>query len=120
MKRADEVARIVALFRERSAYWTAAGFHGAALYRQLAADPELPENLHPLVIATLEGVKLDAVAQRRKRGGGPSFIRTTSNQIIYLTAAYCQFLAVRFVERKSAPAAREYTRATTSATNTAA
>jgi hypothetical protein len=116
-KRTEEIAQTVALFRKRSAHWTSMGYTGAKLYAVLAADPELPENLHPLVIATLEGVKLDAVGQRRKRGGGPSFIRTAQNIVIYPTAAYCAFLAARFVERRAAPAAGEYTRAAASAIN---
>jgi hypothetical protein len=107
----DAVARVVAQFRERSAHWTSQGYHGAELYAALASDPELPENLHARVIAALEGVEPSAVAQRRKRGAGPSFLRTAQNAVIYPTASYCNFLAARFVERKSAPAAREYTRA---------
>jgi hypothetical protein len=72
----------VALFRRRSAYWTSEGFLGASLYERLAADPELPENLHALVIATLEGIKPEAVAARRKRGGGlriPTIAGSNSN-----------------------------------------
>jgi hypothetical protein len=39
-----------------------------------------------------------------------SFIRTAQNAILYTTADYCRFLAARYVERKTAPAQREYTR----------
>ena len=115
-KRTEEIAQTaVALFRKRSAHWTAMGYTGAKLYAALAADAELPEHLSAHVIAALEGIQPDAVAQRRKRGGGPSFIRTASNQIIYPTAAYCHFLAARFVERRPPSAAREYTRTSASA-----
>lgn len=107
----DEIARVVALFRKRSAHWTAEGFHGASLYERLASDPELPENLDPLVIATLEGVQAEAIAARRKRGGGSSFLRTAQNAIRYPTAAYCRYLAVRYVERRPRSAQAEYTTA---------
>jgi hypothetical protein len=109
-KRTADVAHAIALFRELSAYWSSKGFHGASLYEQLAADPLLPENLHPTVIAELEGVEPSAIAQRRKRGGGPSFIRPVSNIVRYPLADYCRFLAARYVERQPAPAGREYTR----------
>lgn len=108
----DEVARVVALFRARSGYWTSHGYHGASLYERLACDPELPENLDPLVIAALEGVKAEAVAQRRKRGGGSSFLKTAQNAIRYPTAAYCKYLAARFVERHPRSAQAEYTNVT--------
>jgi hypothetical protein len=104
-----EVARVVARFRARSAYWTSAGFYGVSLYGKLATDPELPENLHPHVIAALEGVKPEAIAQRRKRGSGSSFLRTAQNAIRYPLSAYCTFLAARYVERAPHPAHAEYT-----------
>jgi hypothetical protein len=111
MPNPDEIARTVAQFRERSAHWTAQGFHGAELYHQLAADPELPENLHPQVIAALEGILPQAVAARRKRGAGPGFLRTAQNAIRFPTASYCRFLAARYVERHPRSAQAEYTNA---------
>jgi hypothetical protein len=83
MTKPDDVARIVALFRARSAFWTQQGFHGALLYERLAADTELPENLSPAVIAELEGIQPSAIAQRRKRGQGSSFLRTAQNAVLY-------------------------------------
>jgi hypothetical protein len=101
----------VDLFRERSTFWSASGYAGADLYDRLATDPILPEYLHPFAIAVLEGVRPDAIAARRKRGGGSSFVRTAQNAILYPTSDYCRFLAARFVERRLQPAQGEYTNA---------
>jgi hypothetical protein len=49
--------------------------------------------------------------QRRRRGAGPSFLRTAQNAIRYPTAAYCAFPAARFVERRPRSAQAEYTTA---------
>jgi len=106
----EDIARLVALFKERSAFWTSQGHHGAALYEALAADSELPENLPPKVIAAIENVKPEALGQRRKRGAPPSFIRSAQNKVDYPRASYCLWLAARYVERQTTRAASEYTR----------
>src|SRR6478736_5025696 len=109
--RDEDIAEIVKLFRERSAFWTSQGYIGAALYEALAADAALPENLPPKVIAAIENVKPSAIAQRRKRGAPPSFIRSAQNKVDYPRASYCQYLRDRFVNRPTAPATVEYSRA---------
>jgi hypothetical protein len=108
-ERDEAVAAIVALFTERSAYWSQRGYHGAQLYEMLACDPALPENFDPAVIAAILHVKPDALAQRRKRGGGPSFLRPSKISVIYPRAQFCLFLRDRFVERRTPRAQSEYT-----------
>lgn len=110
MKTHDDVNRIVELFKQRSAYWTSQAYFGAALYRKLAEDSHLPENFSPKVAAAILGVKPEAMAQRRKRGAPPSFFRWSQNSVDYPRGAFCLFLADRFVERRTALAAPEYTR----------
>ena len=107
--RDEDIARLISLFKERSAFWTSQGYTGAALYEALAADSELPENFPPKVIAAIENVGPGAVAQRRKRGAPPSFIRSAQNKVDYPRASYCLFLRDRFVERPTTRAAAEYT-----------
>jgi hypothetical protein len=107
----EDIAHIVQLFKERSAFWTSQGHTGTALYEALASDAELPENLPPKVIAAIENVKPSAVAQRRKRGAPPSFIRSAQNKVDYPRASYCLFLRDRFVNRPTSRAAGEYSRA---------
>jgi len=109
--RDEDIARIIQLFKERSAFWTSQGHIGPALYEALASDAELPENLPPKVIAAIENVKPSAVAQRRKRGAPPSFIRSAQNKVDYPRASYCLFLRDRFVNRPTSRAAAEYSRA---------
>jgi hypothetical protein len=109
--RDEDIAEILKLFKERSAFWTSQGHTGPALYEALATDPELPENLPSKVIAAIENVKPSAVAQRRKRGAPPSFLRSAQNQVVYPRASYCLYLRERFVNRPTSPAAAEYSRA---------
>jgi hypothetical protein len=106
------VADVVALFAERSAYWTSEGFVGAALYERLASDGELPEHFSTRAVAAILDVQPEAMAQRRKRGDPPSFIRIAQNFVTYPRHAFCLFLRERFVERRVAPAQREYTAVT--------
>ncbi|QHP69419.1 hypothetical protein EI171_20285 [Bradyrhizobium sp. LCT2] len=109
MKTPDAITAVVTLFGERSAYWTSRGFFGAELYERLASDSELPENFDSKAVAAILGVKHDAMAQRRKRGDPPSFIRFAQNSVMYPRHALCLFLRDRFVERRPTPARREYT-----------
>jgi hypothetical protein len=108
--RDEDIVEIVKLFKERSAFWTSEGYIGAALYEALASDAALPENLPPKVIAALENVKPSAMAQRRKRGGPPSFLRSAQNKVDYPRASYCLHQRDRFVNRPTSRAAAEYTR----------
>jgi len=105
----DTISAIVTLFGERSAYWTSQGYFGEALYERLASDSELPENFSSKVVAAILDVQPEAIAQRRKRGHGPSFIRLAQNYVTYPRHALCLYLRDRFVERRPALAAREYT-----------
>ena len=109
---ADVTTAIVALFGERSAYWTSQGYIGADLYERLASDPELPENFRTGVAAAILQVKSEAMAQRRKRGQPPSFIRYAQNSVTYPRHAFCLFLRDRFVERRPPLARHEYTKRT--------
>jgi hypothetical protein len=112
MKTPDSsVSAIVALFSERSAYWTAQGYFGADLYERLASDTELPENFESPVAAAILRVKSDAMAQRRKRNRPPSFIRYAQNSVTYPRHAFCLYLRDCFVERRSTLARDEYTAA---------
>ena len=101
--------RIVQLFAESSAQFTAEGFFGADLYEQLANDPALPENFEPPVCAAILNVLPSAMAQRRKRGDPPSFLRLAQNSVVYPRHAFCMWLRDRFVERRPALAKSEYT-----------
>jgi hypothetical protein len=103
------ITAIVALFGERSAYWTSKGYFGAALYEQLASDSELPENFGSKAVAAILDVQPAAMAQRRKRGLPPSFLRLAQNYVTYPRHAFCLYLRDRFVERRPALAQREYT-----------
>ena len=105
----DDVDRIVELFNQRSAYWTSQGYFGATLYEQLASDSALPEFFSPKVAAAIIGVLPSAMAQRRKRGDPPSFIRFAQNATGYPRGTFCHFLRDRFVERRPARAQSEYT-----------
>jgi hypothetical protein len=105
-----EIDRVVQLFNERVAHWVSEGFHGPALYTQLASDAVLPPNFQPRVVAAILNVDPPAVAARRKRGAPPSFIRTAANAVLYPRDSFCFFLGDRFVERRPALARREYTR----------
>lgn len=109
--RDEDIDRTVRLFKERSAFWTSQGYTGAALYEALASDAALPENLPSKVIAALENVKPSAIAQRRKRGAPPSFLRSAQNKVDYPRASYCLYLRDRFVNRPTSRAAAEYGRA---------
>jgi hypothetical protein len=110
MKTLDtSVTAIVALFGERSAHWTSQGYFGAALYERLASDSELPENFSSNAVAMILNVQADAMAQRRKRGLPPSFLRLAQNYVTYPRHAFCFFLRDRFVERRPALAHNEYT-----------
>ena len=109
--RDKDILLIILLFKQRSAFWTSQGYTGAALYEALAADAELPEHFPPKVVAAIENVKPSAVAQRRKRGAPPSFIRSAQNKIDYPRASYCLHLRDRYVHRVTARAEAEYSRA---------
>jgi hypothetical protein len=110
MKPVDH-ASIVQLFASESARLTAEGFLGAELYEQLAVDTALPENFEPPVVAAILNVLPSAMAQRRKRGAPPSFLRLAQNSVAYPRNAFCMWLRDRYVERRSAPASAEYTNA---------
>ena len=107
--RQDEIQELLKLFNQRAAYWAGEGYIGAQVYEQLATDTELPENFETPVIAAILRVKPSAIAQRRKRGDPPSFIRAAQNWVIYPRHAFCLFLRDRFVDRRTALAAPEYT-----------
>lgn len=104
-----DVAEAVQHIAERSAFWTAQGYHGRELYERLAADADLPEFFAPPVLARLLNVQVPALAQRRKRGDPPSFIRPSPVEVLYPRASSFMFLADRFVERRPALAQTEYT-----------
>jgi hypothetical protein len=108
-KTAEDTSRVVALIAERSAHWTAQGYFGPRLYEQLASDPELPDNLDGKVIAAFENKQPAALAQQRKQGRGPSFLRLGQNVVAYPRASYFHYLRDRFVERRHARAQHEYT-----------
>jgi hypothetical protein len=105
----EDIDRITRLFNERAGYWTGLGYYGAALYEQLAADSLLPPNFPPRVVAAILHVDPAALGARRKRGAPPSFIRAAVNSVLYPRDSFCLFLRDRFVERRPASAAREYT-----------
>jgi hypothetical protein len=105
----EDTSRVIALIADRSAHWTSQGYVGAGLYEQLASDPELPENLDGKVIAEFENRQPSALAQQRKHGRGPSFLRLAQNFVIYPRASYFLYLRDRFVERRPALAASGYT-----------
>ena len=106
----QDVDHVVQLFNERVAHWVSEGFHGPALYEQLASDLTMPADFALGVVAKLLNVKLPALGARRKRGAPPSFIRTAPNAVLYPRGNFCLFLRDRFVERRPALAKREYTR----------
>lgn len=107
--RQEEIQRLVQLFSERAAAWADEGYSGAQIYEQLAVDTKLPENFSPRVVAAILDVQPDAMAQRRKRGDPPSFIRLAQNYVTYPRHAFCLFLRDRFVDRRPGMAAPEYT-----------
>lgn len=110
-KTVEDNDRVIARIAERSAHWTSQGYFGARLYERLASDSELPENLDGKVIAGLENKQPSALAQQRKQGQGPSFLRLSANYVTYPRSSYFMYLADRFVERRPAKAQREYTAA---------
>ena len=101
---------IIRLFAERSASWSSQGYYGAALYDQLAVDPELPEHFEPEVAAAIVNMLPSGLKDRRKRGAGPSFVRFSQNMVGYPRFPYCMWLKARFVERSPSLAVGEYTR----------
>jgi hypothetical protein len=105
----EDTSRVVALIAERSAHWTSQGYVGPRLYERLASDSELPENLDGKVIAEFENKQPAALAQQRKHGRGPSFLRLAQNFVIYPRHSYFLYLRDRFVERRRTLAGSGYT-----------
>ena len=104
MKRtAEDTDRVVAIITERSAYWTSQGYVGARLYERLASDSGLSENLDGKVIAEFENKQPGALAQQRKQGRGPPFLRLAQNFVIYPRHSYFLYLRDRYVERHARP-----------------
>lgn len=87
------------IFSRRMAHWTSEGLSGAALYEQLAADEELPICFDPIEAAAIRGITPVALKKERHRGAGPDFIRPSARAVRYPRAAFCQWLASRYVKR---------------------
>lgn len=85
------------LFSCRLAYWTSQGLSGADVYKRLAEDDELPISFEPAAAAEIIGVIPSTLKKHRNRGSGPDFIRTSGRAVRYPRAAFCHWLARRYV-----------------------
>ena len=86
------------LFSRRLAYWTGQGLSGADVYKRLAEDDELPISFEPTDAAEIMGIIPSTLKKHRNRGSGPDFIRTSERAVRYPRAAFCHWLARRYVK----------------------
>ncbi|RVJ23445.1 hypothetical protein [Sinorhizobium medicae] len=85
------------LIQERAAYWAAQGYRGPAVYRQLAVDPELPENFDSSEAAMVLNLQPSALRERRRLKKPPSYLRVSQNHLIYPKRELFHLLADSFV-----------------------
>lgn len=88
-----DVAR---LFNERAAHFTAQGYFGADLFKQLAADTELPFTFTAEDQAAIERIQKETIRMRRKRGIGPASVKQ-GNTVTTFRPDYCKYLSDQFV-----------------------
>jgi hypothetical protein len=85
------------LFNLRHAHFVQQGFSGAEVFEQLAGDAETPLMFSMPDQCAIEGVKLETMRKRRKRGIAPGYVKV-GNTLKTPRDIYCKFLADRFTE----------------------
>ena len=85
------------LFEERKRHWLARGCRGTEVYRQLAADPELPTEIGEYDAAAILFVMPETMKTWRRLKKGPPYTRHPG-RVSYAIATLCDLLAAAVVE----------------------
>ncbi|MEX2693629.1 hypothetical protein [Rhizobium mongolense] len=92
------------LFERRKRYHQGNGLRGAALFRALAADPELPGHVDEATAAAILNVLPVTMKARRRRRMPPTYTRPLgSKKPDYDLAGLCDMMAANTADARNSP-----------------
>jgi hypothetical protein len=83
-------------FSARAAVYAKQGYAGPDIFERLAVDTKLPPFFTQFDVCAIEGVKLETLRARRRRGQAPVFLKI-GGCLRTPRDTYCRYLAAHFI-----------------------